>query len=404
MPIDKKVRKILIFSTAYYPFVGGAEVAIKEITDRIGEDFSVQGEPVTLWEFDLVTAKLDKKLSNFEKIGRVNVYRIGTGNKTLDKILLPIRGFLLAKKLNKIQNYYCMWGMMVTFGSGAGYILNLYRKITLQKRIPMVLTLQEGDSEEHLKFKWGGLIALSWRLALMSTDKLTAISNFLLNRASRNGYKGESYLVPNGVDVDIFGKQIIDEYRSEMKLMLGKKDGEVFLVTTGRLTHKNATDDIISALPKLTSNISLVVIGKGDEGSKLQKQAEDLGVGDRVKFLGFIPYSEIPKYFSACDIFIRPSRSEGFGNSFIEAMAFGLPVVATPVGGIVDFLSDKETGVFCSPDNHQSIVKAVSLILSDRTLKEKIITNARNMVTLKYDWNHITKKMESVFDRLDIND
>ncbi|TSC70615.1 MAG: glycosyl transferase group 1 [Parcubacteria group bacterium Gr01-1014_46] len=382
-------KRILILSTAYYPFVGGAEVAIKEITDRLGNDF----------DFDLITAKLKKGLPKIEKVGNVTVYRIGNGNVTWDKILLPFRGFLLVRKLNKRNEYFCMWGMMATFGSGAGYIFNIYRKLTFQKRIPMILTLQEGDSEAHLNFRWLGLIALSWKLALRNTDVLTAISNFLLNRAEKNGYKGESFLVPNGVDVDLFGKEIDENVRVDMKNTLGKKDGEIFLVTTGRLTHKNATDDIISALPKLNKDISLVVIGRGDDGPKLQKLANDLGVAHRVKFLGFVPYTDIPKYFSTCDIFIRPSRSEGFGNSFIEAMAAKLPVIATPVGGIVDFINDKETGVYCSPNNPQSIAKAVNLILEDDSLRNQMVENAYNRVKDRYDWNHVSVQMKEVFDK-----
>ncbi len=388
--MEMQKRKILILSTAYFPFVGGAEVAIKEITDRSVDDY----------EFDLITAKLGKNLSKLEKVGNVNVYRIGIGIPTLDKLLLPFRGFFLAKKLNAKNNYFCMWGMMATFGSGAGYILNLYRSITGQKRIPIVLTLQEGDSEGHLRFKWFGLIALSWKLALRNTDILTAISNFLLDRAKKNGYKGESCLVPNGVDVEVFGKEISDDVKSEMKNTLQKKEGEVFIVTTGRLTHKNATDDIISSLERLPENISLIVIGKGEQGPKLQKQAESLNIEKRVKFLGFVPYAEIPKYFSVCDIFIRPSRSEGFGNSFIEAMAARLPVIATPVGGIPDFLSDRETGIFCDVNNPQSIAKAVSSILDDGVLRGKIITNAEKKVTERYDWKHIANHMKSVFDKL----
>jgi len=383
-------KRILILSTAYYPFVGGAEVAIKEITDRLGSSF----------EFDLITAKLRNDLPKFEKIGNVNVYRIGTGNQTLDKLLLPFRGFLLAKRLHRRREYFCMWGMMATFASGAGYIFNIYRFLTFRKKVPIVLTLQEGDSEGHLKFRWLGLIALSWKLALRSTDVLTAISNFLLNRARKNGYTGESFLVPNGVDIDVFGKEIEESVKSEMMKILNKKDNEIFLVTTGRLTHKNATDDIISSLPKLSSNVSLIVIGRGDEGPRLQKQASDLGVSDRVKFLGFIPYNEIPKYFSVCDIFIRPSRSEGFGNSFIEAMAAKLPVIATPVGGIVDFINDKETGVFCSPNNPQSIVKAVNLILEDSLLRQQITQNAYLRVNERYGWDKVTGQMAEVFNLL----
>src|SRR4051812_1794708 len=97
-------QKILIFSTAYYPLVGGAEVAIKEITDRLEE-----------FEFDLITAKLQKNLPYFEKVGRVNVYRLGSGRPVFDKLLLPFRGAVLALKHHQSQNYILQWGMMVTF-------------------------------------------------------------------------------------------------------------------------------------------------------------------------------------------------------------------------------------------------------------------------------------------------
>jgi glycosyltransferase involved in cell wall biosynthesis len=116
--------------------------------------------------------------------------------------------------------------------------------------------------------------------------------------------------------------------------------------------------------------------------------------------LGFLPHQDIPKYFSICDIFIRPSRSEGFGNSFIEAMASGLPVIATPVGGIPDFIDDKETGVFCSPDSPQSIVKAVNILMGNEVLRKTIIENAHKRVNERYGWSQITAQMKAVFDSI----
>jgi len=385
-------KKILIFSTAYYPFVGGAELAAREITDRLRNDF----------EFDLITAKLQKSLPNVEKIGSVSVYRVGFGNKLFDKLLLPFSGAFLAWKLNKVRSYFCLWGIMVTFGSGAGYIFNILRVMTGKKRVPIILTLQEGDSENHLQYKWAGLINLSWKLALKNTDFLTGISNFLLNRAKKMGYLGHCALVPNGVNVEVFSKEFGTKVKDELKMRLNKKPDDIFLVTSGRLTHKNATDDIISALASLPKNISLIIIGKGEDGPKLQKQARDLAVENRVKFLGFIPYAELPKYLSVCDIFIRPSRSEGFGNSFIEAMATGLPVIATPVGGIVDFVDDKETGIFCSPDNPQSIVRAVILLLNDKMLAEQMAQKAKSRVAERYSWDLIALKMRGIFENVKV--
>lgn len=385
-----KRRRILVLSTAYYPFVGGAEIAIKEITDRLSSDF----------EFDLLTARFDKNLPIFEKIGSVNVYRVGFGHKILDKLTLPFLGAIKIYKLNKKNNYFCIWAMMITFASGAGYVFNTFRFLLGSKKVPIVLSLQEGDSENHLNYRWGGLIGISWRLALFQTDHLTALSTFLIDRARRIGYKKEADIVPNGVDLSVFTREIGIEVKEEIRNKLGKKDGDVFLVTWSRLTHKNAVDDIISSLVTLPSNIYLIIMGKGEEGKKLQKQVDSLGLNQRVKFLGFVPHKEIPDYLSACDIFIRPSRSEGFGNSFIEAMAAKLPVIATPVGGITDFIDDNETGIFCAPNNPQSIANSVNLILTNHSIKENILNNAYHRVVDRYSWETVSTKMKEVFDKV----
>lgn len=383
-------RRVLIYSTAYYPFVAGAEVAVKEITDRLVDGF----------EFDLITAKLDKKLKNFERIGNVNVYRLGTGNKYFDKILLPLRGAFFTLKLKRKNNYHCFWAVMVSFSSGAAYISNILSLMVGSKKVPILLNLQEGDSETHLKYKWAGLIALSWKLALKQASYVTALSNFLLDRARKNGYNGASALVPNGVDVDVFTKVISVDDVAKYKKMLGKKPDEVFLITTSRLNNKNATDNIIDSLPFLSENVSLLVAGVGEELPKLENQVNNLGLKNRVKFLGFVNHKDLPKYFSVCDIFIRPSRSEGFGNSFIEAMAFGLPVIATPVGGIVDFISDKETGIFCSVDNPKSIAEKVEFLLNNTVEKNEITKKAKELVVSKYNWSNIAKKMHEVFNQI----
>ena len=118
----------------------------------------------------------------------------------------------------------------------------------------------------------------------------------------------------------------------------------------------------------------------------------------RVSFLGFVPHDVLPMYLSASDIFIRPSRSEGMGNSFIEAMAAGKPVIATRVGGIVDFLRDGETGLFCEVGNPKSIAQKVEKLMKDRESRDYIIRTASALVTEKYDWSLIAKRTrEEVF-------
>ena len=89
-------NKILIFSTTYSPYFGGAEVAIKEITARLLDGF----------DFDMITAKARKDLPDVEKIGNVTIYRVGVGNLTLDKLLLPFLGAMKIAELQKTRNYF----------------------------------------------------------------------------------------------------------------------------------------------------------------------------------------------------------------------------------------------------------------------------------------------------------
>jgi len=376
-------KKILIFSTAYFPFVGGAEIAIKEITDRLSGDF----------DFDIITAKLDSSLLSKEKVGEVTVYRIGWGVPLLDKLFLPYIGAWKTWQLHKNNNYICFWGVMASFASGSAYIVNIFRWIVGKKKVPMVLTLQEGDSEKHFKFKRFGLIDFSWRLALNRTDILTAISNYLIERSKKLGFEGKSFLIPNGVSVELFSPvkhRVFDRAR-------------VVLITTSRLVEKNAVGDIIKALKLLPENTSLKILGTGALENSLKLLASSLQLEERVEFLNHVSYEDVPKHLRGADIFIRPSLSEGFGNSFIEAMASGLPVIATPVGGIVDFLEDGETGLFCKVKDPESIARAVERLVSDESLRNKITTNAKKMVKERYDWDFIAKEMkEKVFDKVKV--
>ena len=378
------MRKILIFSTAYYPFVGGAEVAVKEITDRISSA-----------EFDLITAKFRRDLPKTQKIGNVNVYRLGIGIPFLDKLLLPFWGTIKAISLNKKNNYACFWCMMVSFASGAAYIANIFST----KKVSIVLTLQEGDSEKYLKTKWLGLIDLSWCLALKRSSIVTVISNYLGERARRSGFKGKIELIPNGVDIDHYSEIFSREELNELSDKLGRKNENIIiLISTSRLVTKNGLDLVIRALPLLPNNIHFFNFGFGKDKKYLTGLANSLGVGSRVHLEDHPGHDILPEYLKIADIFIRPSRSEGQGISFLEAMAAKIPVIATPVGGIVDFLMEGETGYFCQPENPESIAEAVGKVISDPN-KNQIIENAYRMTCEKYDWNLIAKQIEKVFNK-----
>lgn len=386
--------KILVFSLVYYPrFIGGAEVAIKEITDRLDEN-----------EYHMITLRLDKRLPKVEKIGNITIHRIGFTGKCeetadslkfplkLNKHLLPFLGFLKAVSLHKKYSFDATWSMMATYNSFAALFFKIFNP-----KVPFLLTLQEGDPPEHIKKRARSVWPL-FKMIFKKADHIQVISNFLADFAKDMGYEKEISLVPNGVDFEFFAKRD-EEKISEIKQKHGKGE-KVWVITTSRLVTKNAIGDVIDALPTLSPNISFLILGEGYQKKELQERVEKLQLTERVHFLGYVPHKEMPAYLQASDIFIRPSLSEGFGNSFIEAMASDIPVLATEVGGIVDFIEHKKTGLFVGVKDPQDIALKIEMLLKDAELREEIVENARGMVREKYDWNIVSEEMKKVFDKL----
>jgi glycosyltransferase involved in cell wall biosynthesis len=346
------MKRIAIFSLAYFPYVGGAEVAVKEITDRI---------PPGDFAFDVITLRFDRTLPRIEKFGNVTIHRVGPSVKNpsadslrrfplyLLKVAYPILAYRKARSLDKRNPYDALWAMMTYMGFPALFFRSRVRKI------PFLLTLQEGDTLGHVRDRAriravGGF----YKKVFQEAGAVQAISNYLADYARSMGAKVPVELVPNGVDVSLFSRIPDDEILEDIRRKFNMRKNERYIITTSRLTEKNGVGDLIASLQFLPEDVKLLVLGTGPLETDLRREAKSIAGesgGERVQFLGQVPYGEISNYLFISDVFCRPSLSEGFGSSFIEAMAAGIPVVATPVGGIPDFLRDGETGLFCEPEN-----------------------------------------------------
>ena len=399
------MKKVLIFSLAYYPrFVGGAEVALKEITDRI---------PPEEIEFHMVTLRFDSTLPREERIRNVIVHRIGPSVPHpsiadlkkfplhLSKHLYQFLAAWEALRLHRKYRFDGIWAMMAhSCAIPAGIVKALHPEVKY------LLTLQEGDPPEHIE----RLARPVWPLfkqGFVKADALQAISSFLLAWGTRMGFTGEGVVIPNAADITRFSKLYTEPEIAEEKQRLGKKAGDVYLVTTSRLVRKNAVDDVIRALPMLPEHVSFLVCGIGSEEDALRELARELNVESRVHFLGEVTHDVMPLLFRASDIFIRPSRSEGMGSSFVEAMAAGLPVIATQEGGIADFLFDETldpeketTGWAVRKDTPEDIVKAVEDILARPEKVTKVRKTALAMVRERYNWEHVAAAMRGLFARI----
>lgn len=385
-------KRILIFSTAYLPLIGGAEIAVKEITDRLPG-----------FEFVMITAKLKKDLADTEQIGNISVHRIGKGN-AFDKYRLIVQGW---KKARELGSFDMVWSIMASY---AGFTALRFKK--RNPKVPFLLTLQEGDSRwdiyKHVWWCWSYFTQI-----FKQADKIQAISTYLAKWAKELGATCPIEVVPNGVDDERFkikdlrlvlseveglkidsGKEIKDQLKISEKTKL--------VITVSRLVKKNAVSDLIKAMKFLDSNAHLLIVGDGELKNQLVLLANQLGVISRIHFIGYLNHEELLSYLQASDIFCRPSLSEGLGNAFLEAMAVGVPVIGTKVGGIPDFLKDGETGWFCEVKNPKSIAEKILYVTDEKNkdMVNKVILEANKMVLQKYFWQSIANQMNHIFETL----
>ena len=375
-------KRVLIFSLAYIPFVSGAELAVKEITDRINDT-----------EFDLITLRFDKKWPKFERIGNVNVYRINGG-----KTLFTFIAFYKARKLNKKRKYNLVWSIMANRAGFAALFFKLWNP-----KVKYLLTLQEGDALDYpekrmgsAKIFLGGLFKKVFRKA----DHIQAISNYLADWARKMGAKGTIEVVPNGVDLNKI--KITRPQRKSAAMAGATTQNTKVIITTSRLVYKNGIDVLIRAVAELKNMVSEVnfkvqILGSGSDEKKLKDLAKELKVEDVVQFFGHIEQEKVYEYLAEADIFVRPSRSEGLGSSFLEAMGAGLPIIGAPAGGIPDFLKDNETGLFCEIDNPKNLAEKIKKLMTDEELAKRIAKNGRQLILEKYDWDDISQSMENIF-------
>ncbi len=338
---------VLVFSTAYFPFVGGVEVAVEQVVNRLKDRF----------DFVIFTSRMRRDLPKNEVRNEGLVVRIGFGNK-FDKFLLPILGIWAAHKFKKDKQKIILWGMDLSFGALAAALFKF-----LNQKIPFVFTIEYGYGNERIASGRLGAIGLAFRFILMQADYATAISNYLLNLCKQYSYIGEEAVIHNGVDLEKFTNQ-------ESRI------GNRVIISTSRRVYKNGLDILEKAF------------------EIVKKQFPDA----ELKIVSDVPYDELPKYLWKADIFVRPSRSEGMGNSFIEALAAGLPIIGTPVGGILDIIEDGKTGLFAKVNDPKDLADKIKLLLEDKKLATKIVENGRKMIAERFTWDKIAAQYAETFN------
>ena len=208
--------------------------------------------------------------------------------------------------------------------------------------------------------------------------------------------------LPSGVDTTLFRP---GAGGAEVRRRLGLSDRPV-VVCVSRLVPRKGQDILLRALPQIQRRVpgaALLCVGGGPDQPRLQRLAVEVGVADDVVFTGSVPWSELPAYYDAGDVFAMPCRTrraglevEGLGIVYLEASATGLPVVAGRSGGSPDAVRQGETGVVVDGRSVAAVAEAVATYLADPALAQRVGAAGRAWVEQEWRWDLIAERLRGL--------
>ena len=368
--------KILMLNSEYPPLGGGQGSANRFIYQCLQKYPNLQ--------IDLVTASTHKSHTQESKIGKIYYLDIDKQDKNIhtqsikNLILYSIKSLWKSFKLIKKTKY----DLIVAWaGVPAGF---LAMTLKLVFGIPYIALLRGADVPFYEKkwqtldkFIFSKLSPIVWKNA----NQVIANSEILRELALKIAPKQPITLIGNGVDTQKF-------YPAPTL-----PNSKLTLVSTGRLTERKGYQFVIPALASYT-DIELWLIGEGELRDTLKQMAQKAKI--TAQFLGYRSQDEIVTYLQQADIFILPSSNEGMSNSLLEAMACGLPVIVTDVGGTKELLQNN--GILVEKESSESIREAIQTYRNQPELLKIHGANSRK-ITEEMSWEAKTQEFFQAFQK-----
>ena len=250
---------------------------------------------------------------------------------------------------------------------------------------------------------YSGAPLLNWMIYYPAEKFLSRFTDGLITinqedyRRAQKFHAGKTILIPGvGIDLDKFQKK--EPTRQEIRNKLGIPDGKIILMSVGELTKRKNHMVVIDALARLKEyDILYVICGDGPLKARLRAKAEELGVRDRVKLLGF--RKDIAELHKAADIFVFPSLQEGLPVAVMEAMASGLPIVASRIRGNEDLLQNNRGGYLVKAQDSEQLAEVISKMIKAPEQRAKM--EKRNLEIIRhYGQETVLQKMKEFFDEI----
>ena len=238
-----------------------------------------------------------------------------------------------------------------------------------------------------------------WMLTYESTEVIVN-SNYMKGELQRLfGLPFEKInVVPNGVNLLLYSG-IDRDYEFRRRYAM---DNEKIILFVGRLVYEKGIQHLIAAMPKILAGYNdakLVIAGKGGMIDELRREAESLGLGQKVYFAGYVNGKDVPRLYKAADVAVFPSTYEPFGIVALEAMLSERPIVVSDIGGLNEIVQHRENGMKCYAGNANSIADSILELLYNPELCTSVVKKAKAKVRNEYNWNKIAQDTHFIYQK-----
>jgi len=368
--------KISIFIKFFPPkHIGGAEIAAY----NIAKYFTKKGN-----EVHVITSrdKGCKRLTFEEGFYVHSLYWLKI--KFFGGFLFWINVFLQLRKIKpNIIHFQC-----IDIGIFAVFLMKILKK-------PYVVWGQGSDIYQSKFFNKKLL-----KVVIKNADGVIAMNQDMQQKIKKM-YNRDIFIVPTGIDL----KRFNNLSRKEIRASLNLKNDEKIILFIGNLRPVKGVIFLIQAMKFIIDknmNVRLFIVGSGEERKNLENIVKKYDLQKYVTFFGRVSNLKISENIVASDLFVLPSLSEGFPLVILEAMASGLPIIASNVGGLSEIIKDFENGFLVKPKNPEKIAEKVIFLLNDEKLRKTISKNNKEEAK-KYCWKNVIEKLENIYFKLTNN-
>jgi glycosyltransferase involved in cell wall biosynthesis len=373
--------KILFINSEYPPIGGGAGNASANLAECL----------VSMGHEVMILTSQFSSLPREEVQGGVRIVRVPAGRRRQDRSgALEQLAFIISASVHSLELYrqYRQDATLAFFGVPSGATAWLLKVLY---GIPYVVSLRGGDVPGFRPYDFRTfhkLIAPFLRIIWHGASAVVANSRGLRDLARAFDSSIEIPIIPNGVDVGRFDASARDWSTAQ-------------ILSVGRLVHQKGLDLGLRALAQLQDlKWEWSIAGDGPQVQSLLGLARELGVGDRVTFPGWQSRQDLAKWYHRSTLFLFPSRHEGMPNAVLEAMASGLPVVATRIAGNEELVVDGFTGRLVNPEDVPSLRDGLREMLTDVQAREQMGRAARTRVEMEYSWMNTARQYAELLERI----